>query len=189
VLTAHRYLTKEAPIDTSFIAAAGEHYVLAQLFLHGMLASLAPRNAKDLDILVLDNKETIVAAVQVKARRVGADGGWPMRPHHASLVRARLFYVLVDFAPAVPTTCIVPSKVVADVLTKSHAAWLKALGRKGQPHNDTTLRRLVPNFKNFTVPDYQDGWLCPYLDRWDLLRPSTQDSAPVESPSSPLVGT
>lgn len=154
-----------------------------------MLASLAPRNAKDLDILVLDSEETIVAAVQVKARRVGADGGWPMRPHHATLVRARLFYALVDFAPAAPSTYIVPSEVVADVLTKSHAAWRKALGKKGQPHNDTALRRLVPNFKNFTVPDYQDGWLCPYLDRWDLLRPSTQDIAPGEAPSSPLPET
>jgi hypothetical protein len=154
-----------------------------------MLASLAPRNAKDLDILVLDNKETIVAAVQVKARRVGADGGWPMRPHHATLARARLFYALVDFAPAVTATYIVPSGIVADVLTKSHTAWLKAPGRKGQSHNDTDLRRLVPNFKNFTVPDYQDGWLCPYLDGWDLLRPSILDAAPVESPSAPLFGT
>ncbi len=39
-----------------------------------------------------------------------------------------------------PEFFIVPSRAVARYVKKNHAEWLVTPGRKGQKHNDTTMR-------------------------------------------------
>jgi hypothetical protein len=81
----------------------------------------------------------------------------------------RLFYAFVDLEPApAPVTYVIRSEVVADVLATNHQAWLAAPGAKGQPHNDSNVRRLMPVYKP-GVPAYPPGWLDAYAERWDIL--------------------
>lgn len=51
---------------------------------------------------------------------------------------------------------IVPSKDVAEQVSKGHQEWLKTPNKQGGKHNDNTIRRFRDN----------EG---KYKDRWDLL--------------------
>jgi hypothetical protein len=59
-----------------------------------------------------------------------------MGKKHEALVQPRLFYVFVDLEPATPASFVVPSDVVADVLSQSHSHWLAAPGKNGRAHED-----------------------------------------------------
>jgi len=120
-------------------------------------------------VLVLAPDESVIATLQVRTRTFGRDKGWHMSVKHESIVEPRCFYAFVDLEPAVPVTYIVPSEVVADVLRRSHQAWLTAPGARGQQRRDTTMRRIVPAY-GFEFADYPPGWLEQYRERWDLLR-------------------
>jgi hypothetical protein len=70
--------------------------------------------------------------------------------------------------PEAPIAYVVPSKIVAQAVTRSHSIWLAKPGKGGKPHVQNDMRRIVPNFP-FDVPDYPDGWMEKYRERWDLL--------------------
>lgn len=163
-------------LERSLVGPAGEHYVLFRLHQLGILSSLAPKNAPDVDVLAFADGETVTAAIQVKTRTYGADGGWHMSEKHETLVRPRLFYAFVDLEPEVPVTFIVPSATVADVLATSHRVWLAAPGKDGRAHNDTKFRRLRPDYP-LGVKGYPKGWLDRYRERWELI--STTVGEPV----------
>jgi hypothetical protein len=61
-------------------------------------------------------------------------------------------------------TDVVPSAVVADVLSKAHRAWLA----EKVTRRDNPMRRLRPQYLQ-RVPGYEAGWLCGYSERWDYL--------------------
>lgn len=155
-------------LERALVGPAGEHYVLYRLHMMGMLASLAPTNAPTVDILVLNEDETIAATIQVKTRTYGSDGGWHMKKKHETLKRPNLFYVFVDLEPETPATFIVPSSVVAEVVREAHKVWLAMPGKKGKEHKDHDMRRVLPAY-NFNVPIAPPGWLESYKDAWQLL--------------------
>lgn len=156
-------------LERALVGPAGEHYVLFRLHLEGMLAALAPTNAPSVDILVLNEDETIAATIQVKTRTYGADGGWHMKAKHERLLRPGLFYAFVDLEPATPRTFVVPSEVVATVIKEAHQVWLQLPGKNGKPHKDTKMRRVLPAYA-YPVLSAPMGWLDQYEDRWALIR-------------------
>ncbi|AUX48239.1 uncharacterized protein SOCE26_097700 [Sorangium cellulosum] len=68
----------------------------------------------------MNEDETISATIQVKTRIYGSDGGWHMKKKHETLKRPSLFYVFVDLGPETPSTFVIPSTVVADVVRETH---------------------------------------------------------------------
>lgn len=157
-------------MERALVGPAGEHYVLYRLYRQGILASLAPPGTPTVDVLILDaDGDSVVATVQVKTRTFGADGGWHMSAKHEDLVADRMFYAFVDLQPDLPATYIIPSTVVADVVSRSHKAWLATPGRGGRPHQETKMRRILPTYP-WEVPEYPSEWLTGWLERWDLLR-------------------
>jgi hypothetical protein len=102
-----------------------------------------------------------------------------MNVKHESITEPRLFYAFVDLEPEPPVTYIVPSRVVAEVLTRSHRAWLDTPGKFGQPHKENPLRRILPACVE-DVPDYPPGWLDDYKERWGLLTAPVAPTQPVE---------
>src|ERR1700744_2977067 len=84
--------------SSTLLGAAAEHYVMCQLLRRQMIAALAPTGVPDADIIVSDHLGSILAAIQVKARRaIGKDGGWHMKQKHERMKRRLLFYCFVDF--------------------------------------------------------------------------------------------
>ena len=69
-----------------------------------------------------------------------------------------LFYVFVNLnnGQKHPDFFIVPSKIVAEYIKKSHKNWLGTPGKGGKKHKDTPMRK-------FDDPGEV------YLNRWDLL--------------------
>lgn len=161
--------------DKAFIRSAGEHYVLARIAKElAIPAGLAPENTKDIDILAIHPSYECPIRIQVKTRTEGksADDGWMMSKKHEDIVDKDLFYVFVTLPTKwtdqeQPQTYIMPAKKVAEILKKTHQDWLKTPGKKGQPHQDTTMRRIKPSYKE--SPDISSNWLEEYKDKWELL--------------------
>ncbi len=159
---------------TTVLGAAGEHYVMCQLLRHGMIAALAPIGVPNTDVVVTDNIGARVCAIQVKTRvDKGADGGWHMGVKHETLISPNLFYVFVDFGKtplSSPISYIVPSVIVADVVSRSHEVWLQKPGKNGQMHKDGDLRRFLPNYDKVGIDiGCGEGWLRPYLENWHVI--------------------
>lgn len=160
---------------SSLLGAAGEHFVMCQLLRRGFIAALAPAGVPNADIIVSDDLGHRLSAIQVKSRVAkGSDGGWHMKAKHEEIASPSLFYVFVDFgAPErheAPSCWVVPSTVVADVIRRSHAAWLAAPGKSGQAHKDGVLRRFLPDYdrKGLSI-GYGPGWLDPFREAWDQI--------------------
>jgi len=128
-----------------------------------------PQGVPQIDLLVLDEAAQVLKNLQVKTRSKGADGGWHMNVKHEKLSSPRLFYVFVDMEPESPILYVIPSKVVADAVSRSHATWLAMPGKGGRPHAQTDMRRLHRKMP-FEVEGFPDGWMDQYKDRWNLLR-------------------
>ena len=152
--------------DSVLTGSAGEHFVLYKLHRAGILAAQSPAGARDADVLVF-NDLGLGKRIQVKTRTYGPDGGWHMRMKHEQMTDPGLVYAFVDLEPEPPVVYLVPSVTVAEVLARSHQAWLAVPG-KTRPHADHPMRRLLPHY-SFAVEGYSDRWLDQYRDRWDLL--------------------
>lgn len=160
---------------STLLGAAGEYYVMSQLLRRGLIAALAPVGVPHADIVVTDDVGDRLCAVQVKARVAnGSDGGWHMRAKHESISSPYLYYVFVDFGPTLddkPKCYVIPSLVVSEVIRSSHALWLATPGKRGQPHKDGELRRMLPDFDRVGLRIGRgEGWLNEYLENWTPLR-------------------
>ncbi len=111
---------------------------------------------------------SVGSMVQVKTRTIGRDQGWHFAEKHEKLVHPRLFYALLDLEPPVPAIFILPSSVVADVVTRSHRTWLATPSVSGRPHRDNPVRRVRPDYGSL-IPNLPPTWLEDYRDRWDYL--------------------
>lgn len=161
---------------TSLLGACGEHFVMAELLRRDKIAALAPQGAPNMDIVVTDVDGHTLNALQIKTRRAkGADGGWHMGPKHEGIYNPRLFYVFVDLglnASEEPKYWIVPSRKVAEVIKRSHQAWLTRPGKNGHVRKDSSVRRFLPDYSKAWAPDpcpYPLGWLDKYYDAWSSL--------------------
>ena len=95
-----------------------------------------------------------------------------MSVKHESIESERLFYMFVDLQPEPPTTFVVPSAKVCEVLSTAYVAWLATPGRWGQAHNESKMRRIQPDYA-FPVPGLVPDWMEPFRDAWRLLERST----------------
>ena len=181
---------KPKKFSTAIIGASGEYHVLSQLLRRGWIAALAPDGAPNMDILITDERSHKLCAIQVKTRRdKGRDKGWHMQRKHETLIADDLFYVFVDVGrrPSDTATCyIVPSQVVADAIRLCHEVWLDTPGKNGQPHRDSNVRRMLPDYSNNVKPTTDEGkatidrnslgWLEEYRDNWSVLDLPEADS-------------
>ncbi len=154
--------------DTSLTGAAGEHLVLSRLLSRGILAAQAPRGTRKVDILVNHLDKDSTALIQVKSRLIGTDGGWHMNQKHELIKEKDLWYCFVDFEPDSPKVYVIPSLLVATIVTEENESWMRTPGKGGKMHNETEMRRIQPKYP-YKVPSAPDGWIDAYLERWDFL--------------------
>lgn len=158
-------------ISSILVGAAGEHFVMYQLYRRGIMVGQPPPGVANVDLLVLDEDAAVIKNIQVKTRSKGADGGWHMKKKHEDLISPLLWYVFVDMELESPACYIIPSDVVATVIRVAHETWMATPGHKGQAHKDTDMRRVRPRYP-FPLEKFPDGWMDEYFERWDLLRTS-----------------
>ena len=135
---------------------AGEYFVAGELERHGFTVAVPMSNVKDFDILAIDRSTFKQFAIQVKTTGY-RQKKWTLSKKNEDLQGDNIVYFFVSLNEMdVPEYHIVPSKIVAETIKRSHQEWLSTPGKHGQPHNDNTIR-------NFS--DINDV----YLNRWDYL--------------------
>jgi hypothetical protein len=169
------------PAATSALTgSSGVYYVMHRLLRMDKIAALAPEGVPNVDLIVTNIEGEKVSAVQVKTRSgIGSNGGWQMKERHEHLIATNLYYCFVELekdAAVSPSVWVIPSKIVALSLKETHALWKSIPGKKGQPHKDTDMRWLLPDFsKTFKKVDdpivrkYSQGWLDQYREKWELI--------------------
>ena len=150
-------MAKGSILSAGLTGVAGEYFVAAELSRRGYIATLTLKNTRGIDILVANANATKSKNIQVKTSQERKKE-WPLNYKAENHLADNLFYVFVNLKGLneLPDFHIVPSKIVAEHCKTTHAEWLAAPGRKGQKHNDSTMRK-------YADPDGQ------YLGRWDLL--------------------
>ena len=135
---------------------AGEYFAAGELERHGFTVAVPMSNVKDFDILIIHRETYKKYAIQVKTTGY-RQKKWTLSKKNEALIGDDIFYIFVSLNGLdTPEYHIVPSKIVAETIKKSHQDWLNKPGIHGQPHNDNDIR-------NFS--DDEDV----YLNRWDYL--------------------
>lgn len=137
------------------IGNAGEYFVAGELERRGFTVGVPMSNVKDYDLLCV-NQEGKQFALQVKTTASGKNK-WLLSNKNEKIVEKNVFYVFVNLHELdTPTYHIVPSKVVATTISKTHTDWLNIPRKDGKKHKDNTLRVIVLDDK--------------YLNKWDYLK-------------------
>ncbi|MBL0330088.1 MAG: aspartate ammonia-lyase [Bacteroidetes bacterium] len=136
---------------------AGEYFVAAELSRRGFMASITLRNNDSIDIHASKLSNDKIFAIQVKSNQSGK-AVWVLSEKSEIHHKENFFYVFVALRGENerPHYFIVPSKKVAEYVKEGHSNWLAKPGKKGQAHNDSSMRKF----------DDKNG---EFLEKWDLL--------------------
>ena len=149
---------KKLKLDSILTGVAGEYFVAAELAKRGYIASINLKNTRGIDILASNKDASKSVGIQVKTTRYNVYY-WMLNEKAEDYYANNLFYVFVNLKGQSqrPDFFIVPSKVVARYIKRSHKKWLKKPSKSGKKHKDTPLRKFVDKKR-------------AYLERWDILK-------------------
>ena len=144
-------------ISSILAGVSGEYFVAAELSRRGYICSVTLKNTKGIDILVCNEDSTKTLGIQVKTNQINKRE-WILNEKSEKMSDSNIVYVFVNLISqeSLPEFYIVPSNVVAKYTSTNHKKWLDTKGKKGQQHNDSSMRK----FKDIEQE---------YLNRWDLL--------------------
>jgi hypothetical protein len=149
-------MAQRSRLSTGLSGVAGEYFVAAELSRRGYVASLTLRNTRGIDILASNTDATKSVGIQVKANQ-GSGKEWMLNQKIENDIATNLFFVFIRLNDlAAPEYYIVPRAAVARYVKENHKRWLDTPGRKGQPRQDTPIRK-------FADPENK------YLGKWELL--------------------
>jgi hypothetical protein len=151
-------MVQKEKLSTGLSGIAGEYFVAAELSRRGFMASITLRNSDSIDIHASKLSENKIFAIQVKTNQAGKRS-WVLNKKAENHIKDNFYFIFVSLRGEYERAeyFIVPSKVVASYVKKKHQDWLSTPGKKGQAHNDSTMRK------------YEDS-AGEYLERWDLLK-------------------
>lgn len=144
-------------LSSILTGVSGEYFVAAELSRRGFLCSVTLKNTRGIDILVANEEATKNIGIQVKTNQ-GDKTTWILNEKAENFYSDNLFYVFVNLKgkDTLPDYYIIPSKIVSSYINQNHQQWLAAPGKKGQAHNDSSIRSFKDEAKK-------------YYNRWDLL--------------------
>ncbi len=163
-------------ISKNQVALAGEFAALSQLALRGFDANLTLGNTKSVDILVSNPRTKNMFRLEVKTHSKNKpynnkDFGriiaqWRLSEKHEKIIDDKLFYCFVSIQDDNNSFnfYIVPSKVVADYVTRSHKYWLSIDSKRV----DNPMRAFQLGSEDFNY-DFKTPLVEEYQDRWDFL--------------------
>ena len=150
-------MTKSEKLTNTLTGISGEYFVAAELSRRGFMASITLRNNDSIDIHASKLSNNKIFAIQVKTNQSGKPS-WILNGKAESNQKENFFYIFVSLKGESerPDYFIVPSKTVAETVKNGHASWLAKPGKKGQAHNDSSMRKFE---------DHKGE----YLENWKLL--------------------
>lgn len=146
-------------LSTILTGVSGEYFVAGELSRRGYIASVTLRNTRGMDVIATNSDASRSVGISVKTNKTNKKD-WMVNEKAESegFQSDSLFYVFVNLngVGANPSFHIVPSKIVAETVYKSHRDWLSQTKKSGEPRKDSSMRRFKDSDNH-------------YLDRWDLL--------------------
>jgi hypothetical protein len=148
------------------IGNAGEYYVVAELLKRGVVAALAPRNARAFDVLA--TKGNHMARIRVKTKSEQWDPWqWVAKKDGSiflELADENDFTILVNLASdrAKLAFFIIPTAILNTWLITDFQEWLATPGKGGRPHSETNSKRHL-GFSSYAER------LEPYRENWEIL--------------------
>lgn len=122
------------------IGNAGEYFIASILSSHNFIATITLGRAEKYDIIAVSEKGKVVK-IQVKTMWKKTKR-WVLTKKHEKIVAPDYFYAFVSMneGKEPPEFWVIPSKIVALFLKKTHKSWLKIPGKNGRPHRDSPMR-------------------------------------------------
>ena len=154
--------------DKSTRGNASQFFVAGELCRRGYSAVVTLGNTPNTDILCSNIEGTRFIHIQVKTFIPGnptCSVGMKAEKYFGD----NFFWVLAGIPESQSNSSfeyyIIPSSEMSKNVLAGHQAWLETLGKKGQKHNESTVRTVhLPPKKSFI------GWdISEYRNRWDLL--------------------
>ncbi|MDY6904048.1 MAG: hypothetical protein SWH61_05115 [Thermodesulfobacteriota bacterium] len=145
-------------LESTLVGVAGEYLVAGELSLRGYLASMTLRNSRGIDIIASNSDGSKSISVQVKTNSSGGKA-WMLNKKSEDFFSENHYYILVALKSISerPDFHIVPSKVVAEYVKRTHINWLRGKKRDGSERKDSTLRKFR---------DVENE----YLEAWHLIK-------------------
>lgn len=161
-------------INNNSVSLAGEFAVLSQLALRGYDANMALGHTKGVDILVSNPITGKMLKLEVKTtfRNAGRNSGlfgkfissWMMNEKHEKMRDQTLFYCFVNISEDTKKFryFIVPSRVVANYISREYQLWLDENDTHSRNNKMRTFRIGLASEK-YAIPtpiadDYEDNW-------------------------------
>lgn len=158
---------------------AGQFRVASELCRRGMQAAITLGNTPGVDVLCMGEDRRKCVLIQVKTFRAGANKCAVGK--NAEIDMGDLFFWVLaglrDETHPDVAECfyIVPSRVMAKHVSRSHKRWLSKPGKKGQKHKDNNMRTVCFNTKKgayrFDINEYEN--------RWDLIEEKLESKKTV----------
>ncbi|KAF0181371.1 MAG: hypothetical protein FD161_44 [Limisphaerales bacterium] len=144
-------------VPSLLAGVAGEYFVAAELSRRGYIASISLRNTRGIDILATNQQASRSVTIQCKTNQTNRKV-WILNDKCEGFYSDEHFYVFVALGNLAerPNYHIVPSRIVAERISRSHRDWLRTPGRGGREHADSAVRNFSDSKGEF-------------LERWDLL--------------------
>jgi hypothetical protein len=165
----------------SYVALAGEFFVLAELALRGLDGTLTLGHTKEIDILVLNRTTEQMFRLEVKtthkavqhSKIFGSNYAWLMDERHACAPAADLIYcfTLVGEKPERCRFFLVPSSDVAAYVQWEHPFWKEQSTRRTGKVTRMRMFRVPagePNERELP-PAWSDGRWRRFEDHWDIF--------------------
>ena len=154
-------------IDSISIGNCGEYFVAAELERHGFTAAVPMSNTASFDVLAISRSNDKQIALQVKTNHT-SQKTWTLSKKNETLFGENIYYVFVCLnEKRNPDYYIMPSCLVANSVSKSHADFLAGITNKnGKKGNDTAIRKF-----SFEIGKYNPYDLNPinYKSNWESL--------------------
>ena len=142
----------------TFTGVAGEHYVAAELWRRGAIATVTSKNTPDFDIMASSADGFPAIVIQVKALRSDSYG-FPLGTMHQYPENSFHVFVLIKGEEVPPRYWIIPSNEVIGVAKTENENWLKGRSEK------SASAPVTLQWKHLKVK----GIFENHLNRWDLL--------------------
>ena len=142
------------------IGNCGEYFVAAELERRGFSVAVPMSNTPMFDLLALERANpSNQIAIQVKASEK-RQRSFLLNKKCEDIIGDHIFYVFISLnGMENPEYFIVPSAIVAKTVKERHVRWLETPGRKGQVHNDSSMRRFEVSESD------KDAWQLLYSSK------------------------
>lgn len=163
---------KKSTNDKTLRGNASQFFVAGELCRRDIVAVVTLGNCPNTDLLCSNRKGTNFAHVQVKtfmpSSRTCSVG------RKAEVTYGETFFWVLVCLPGPdegePTFFVIPSGIMAERVSRAHAEWLREPGKRGQAHNESSVRTVLNPLKISRQGAPAGAWIAEFEGRWDLIK-------------------